>query len=249
MHAPAQSRIALGEAATMANASPVALARTHYFLDATLQNWPAATADAKNYGDEVVADKSVSPRYLAAKESVLVAPLRAEALARSGDFKSAQTSIDATPRDCYHCVRVRGLINALQKNETGAAFWFADAVKQAPSLPFAYADWGQMLMNEGDLDGAIAKFTLANQRGPHFADPLEMWGEALVAKNRSDLALVKFAEAEKYAPNWGRLHLKWGEALAYLGKTGEAKAQFAISAGLDLSPVDRTILKTWMART
>jgi tetratricopeptide (TPR) repeat protein len=104
-------------------------------------------------------------------------------------------------------------------------------------------------MAKGDLDGAIAKFKLANEKGPQFADPLEMWGEALILKNHSDLALAKFAEADKYAPHWGRLHLKWGEALAYLGKTSDAKAQFAIAAGLDLPPADRTTLKMWMARS
>ena len=91
-------------------------------------------------------------------------------------------------------------------------------------------------------DGAIAKFRRANQKGPHFADPLEGWGEALMAKNQSHLALAKFAEAEKYAPNWGRLHLKWGEALVYAGKRDEAKAQFARAAALDLTPSEKSEL-------
>ena len=47
---------------------------------------------------------------------------------------------------------------------------------------------------------AIAKFTLANQKGQHFADPLEGWSEALMAKNQSHLALAKFEEANKYDP-------------------------------------------------
>jgi len=96
-----------------------------------------------------------------------------------------------------------------------------------------------MLLVKGDADKAIAKFALAHQQGPHFADPLEMWGEALIAKNRSDLALAKFTEAEKYAPNWGRLHLKWAEALTYAGKKEEAKAQFALAGGLELSAPDK----------
>jgi len=100
-----------------------------------------------------------------------------------------------------------------------------------------------MLLTKGDLDGAIAKFTLANEKGSHFADPLEMWGEALIAKNRSDLALAKFAEADKYAPNWGRLHLKWGETLLYSGHPDEAKKQFARAAQLELSAKDRVELK------
>jgi len=86
------------------------------------------------------------------------------------------------------------------------------------------------------------KFTLANEKGPHFADPLEMWGEALIRKNRSDLALAKFAEAEKYAPNWGRLHLKWAEALLWTGDKSGAQKQFAIASGLDLAPSEKSEL-------
>jgi len=63
------------------------------------------------------------------------------------------------------------------------------------------ARWGQSLLERGDADGAIAKFTLANQKGPKFADPLEGWGEALIAKKQPDQALAKFTEADKYAPN------------------------------------------------
>ena len=73
----------------------------------------------------------------------------------------------------------------------------------APSIPFAYAEWGAMLMAKGDLDGAIAKFEIAHAKGPHFADPLEMWGEALIAKNRSDLALAKFEEASEIRAELG----------------------------------------------
>ena len=135
-----------------------------------------------------------------------------------GDTAAADAMIGRSPPDCNLCLRMRGRIRAVEKKWDAAAYWFARARAQAPSIPFAETDWGAMLMRKGDLDGAIAKFELANQKGPHFADPLEMWGEALIAKNRSDLALAKFEEANKYAPNWGRLHLKWGEALWWSGK-------------------------------
>ena len=106
-----------------------------------------------------------------------------------------------------------------------------------------------MLLHEGEYDAAIAKFTLANAKGPHFADPLEMWGEALMLKNRSDLAPAKFAEANKYTPNWGRLHLKWGEALVYAGKRDEAKKQFALASALDLSASEKSEMLKNMRRT
>ena len=171
-------------------------------------------------------------------------PLAAEALAREGDFKTAHALIDKTPADCDPCLRTRAKIDELEKNYGGADYWFELAVKAAPSIPFAYTEWGKALKERGDFTGAIAKFTIANQKGPHFADPLEMWGEVLIAQNRSDLAISKFKEAEKYAPNWGRLHLKWGEALSYLGKTADAQKQFARAAELDLTAAEKTQLAT-----
>ena len=169
-------------------------------------------------------------------------PYLAYAEAKLGDFAAAHAWIDKTPGDCDLCLRTHAKIDTAQRNYSGADLWFARAVHDAPSIPFAYADWGQALLDRSDADGAIAKFTLANQKGPHFADPLEMWGEALMAKNQSHLALAKFAEADKYAPNWGRLHLKWGEALTYAGKSDEAKVQFTRAAQLDLTPTDKAEL-------
>jgi tetratricopeptide (TPR) repeat protein len=137
---------------------------------------------------------------------------------------------------------MRGNIDALQGNWGGTQYWFARAVAASPSSVQAYADWGSMLLAHGQPDAAIAQFKLGNQKGPHFADPLEGWGEALMAKNQSHLALAKFAEANKYAPNWGRLHLKWGEALAYAGKSDQAKAQFTRATQLDLTPSEKSEL-------
>ena len=169
-------------------------------------------------------------------------PWVALAQAKTGDIKAAWAAIGKTPLDCYLCLRVRGQIVGMQKNWSEVDRWFARAVALAPSIPFAYTDWGAMLLAKGDLDGAISKFTLANQKGPHFADPLEMWGEALMLRNRSDLALVKFAEAAKYAPNWGRLHLKWGNALFYAGRKDEAQKQLAVAATLGLSQTEKSEL-------
>ena len=121
--------------------------------------------------------------------------------------------------------------------------WFGEAVRQGPSLPFGYSEWGQALLAKGDVGRAIAKLSLAHDKGPHFADPLEMWGEALAAKGEPGNALEKFVEADRYAPNWGRLHLKWGEALAKFGDGDGAKTQFAIARGLELTAAERAELR------
>ena len=236
-----QSRADLTTALATGNVSPAILSRTRTIMDIAVGNWPAAVIDAKAYGDALLADGR-NPRFAMLHYLTLAAPLRADALAQNSDFGDAQKIIDATARDCYHCVRTRGVIDAQQKNWSGGASWFAEAVRQGPSLPFAYLDWGKMLLHEGDLEGAIAKFAIANEKGPHFADPLEMWGEALMLKNRSDLSLAKFDDANKYAPNWGRLHLEWAKALFYAGRKDEARKQFGIASTLDLSQTDKAAL-------
>ena len=159
-----------------------------------------------------------------------------------GKIADAEKHITATPADCYDCLIARARIAEVQGQHGRADYWFARAIDGQKSIPFAYAYWGQALLERGNPDGAIAKFTLASQKGPHFADPLELWGEALMKKNRSDLALAKFEDAEKYAPNWGRLHLEWGEALGYAGKKNEAQKQYALAAGLDLSSANKAEL-------
>jgi Tfp pilus assembly protein PilF len=209
-------------------------------VEAALEHWPAVIAL------EPVAEKAVLRVEqfgdVGALFGTSLRPQLALAKTRLGDVAGAQATIAATPGDCYNCVRYRGLIAATAKQWGRADYWFARAVHDAPSIPFGYTDWGQTLLERGKPDEAIEKFKIANQKGPHFADPLEGWGEALMAKNQSHLALVKFKEAEKYAPNWGRLHLKWGEALGYAGKLAEAKQQFARTAQLDLMPSEKAEL-------
>ena len=50
-----------------------------------------------------------------------------------------------------------------------------------------------------------AKLKDANQRGPHWADPLKAWGDVLVKQGKTKEALAKYDEALKYAPNWKQL--------------------------------------------
>jgi tetratricopeptide (TPR) repeat protein len=214
----------------------VAQAITMLHVAAALEDWHATLA----LGPAV--DKALAlPGYTDVPliTATQLRPLLALARAGSGDMAGAQALIATTPGDCYDCVRTRGKIAAASKQWGRADYWFARAAHQAPSIPFADTDWGNSLLQRGQPDAAIEKFKLAGQKGAHFADPLEGWGEALMAKNQSHLALAKFAEADKFAPNWGRLHLKWGEALGYAGKKDEAQKQYALAAGLDLTPGEK----------
>src|SRR5439155_6738354 len=114
-------------------------------------------------------------------------PVLAVAEAGLGRFAAAEKRIAATPADCYDCLLARARIAEMQRQSARADRWFARAAAQGPSLPFADLAWGLALLGRGQPDRAIEKFKQANEKGPHFADPLEGWGEALMAKNQSHL--------------------------------------------------------------
>ncbi len=198
--------------------------------DAALEDWPAVLvsepAAEKIYLKEAPGfdNKNFFARSLR--------PMLALAKVMTGDIAGDEALAAAFPADCYDCLRARGRIAAARKQAERADMWFARAVAFAPSVPLAYAEWGKALLERGQPDASIEKFTLANQKSPKFADPLAYWGEALMAKNQSHLALEKFAAAEKFAPNWKRLHRKWGEALTYLGNKDEAAKHFTKAAAL-----------------
>jgi tetratricopeptide (TPR) repeat protein len=234
----------IADARVFGDGDPGYFARSLYYLHSARGEWQAATRDARSFDDALAADKTESPRYQALRARTQGAPLLAKALASSGDAAGAEQVIASTPLDCYACLRARGDVAAALKDWKAAGAWYSRARNAAPSIPFAYADWGEMLLVKGDYDGAMAKFREANLKGPHFADPLEAWGEALMQKNRSDLAIAKFEEASRYAPNWGQLHLKWGEALWWSGDRDAARRQFDIAATLGMSLADTRALES-----
>jgi tetratricopeptide (TPR) repeat protein len=151
-----------------------------YWIAATTNDWPAAVADARTC-DAWLDAHTPANKLFGRLRAVWIEPLEALAMAKAGDVARAETLVSATPLDCYLCVRVRGRIAAIKQDWTAAERWFAEAARQAPSLPFAFSEWGEMCLAKGDIDGAIARFEAAHQRSPNFADAL------------------------KYAPNWKEL--------------------------------------------
>jgi tetratricopeptide (TPR) repeat protein len=139
-------------------------------------------------------------------------------------------------------VRVRGQIAALRSDAAASDRWFAQAVRLAPSYPLAELEWAEALLARGDVDGAIAKLTIAHEKGPRFADPLELWGEALLKKGDAAGAVTRFEEADAYAPHWAHNHLRWGQTLAVIGKDAKASAQFAAARNLEMSAADAQVI-------
>ena len=214
-----------------------------YWMFAEQAQWNQALADARAFDATLEAGKAQRPVY-GLMQQVLSRPLEARALAHMGDVAGAQALIERTPLDCYPCLRARGEVATQAHDWPAAERWFAQAQRQAPSLPLAYAEWGRMRLAKGDPDGAIALLRIAAAKAPRFADPPLIWGEALMAKGDLEGASRKFAEAGKLAPNWGRDHLKAGEALMRLGRAEAARTELRAASRLDLTPAERTELGT-----
>ncbi|MCU1386562.1 MAG: hypothetical protein JWL71_5259, partial [Acidobacteria bacterium] len=165
LHDSLLSRALVADAVAAGSMDPVQRQRSRYFAAAAAQDWPAAVASARAYGS-ASHDGTAAARLRNLMAATRAAPLLAYALAQAGDFAAAHRAIDATPADCYQCLRMRGNVDALQKNRDGAQYWFARAVAAAPSLPAAYADWGTMLLAKGDAAGAGEKFAEAAKLAP-----------------------------------------------------------------------------------
>ena len=209
LHDVAGARLRLAQGLAVGSDDPSVILETRYAIDAANGDWTTAAVDASSLVDGAEQDqaKARTPGEKAGAlqhETISYRPKLAEARASLGDMAAANAAISLTPMDCYDCLRIRGRIAALQHDWPTAQRWFAEAARQAPSLPFAYTDWGEMLLARGDTDGAIAKLQQAHAKGPSFADPLELWGEALMRKGDFQGAAGKFSEASRIAPRWDR---------------------------------------------
>ncbi len=203
---------------------------------ANLDQWPQALAALEAFEAEVA---PTLPLRASAARATFVWPRLAYARARTGDLAGAQALIAATPLDCYLCVRERARIAELAGDRAAADRWSAEARRQGPSLPFAFAERGQMLMARGDIAGAIDFYEQAVERGPRWADPQKYWGDALMAQGDEAGAIRKYRAAADRAPRWGALHLAWGRALEAQGRREQAREKYEQASRLDLSATDR----------
>jgi tetratricopeptide (TPR) repeat protein len=246
MHDGAAAQADIDQAIVIGGPSSDTIANAQLTRLERLGDWAAAATMAQSTAEAVQGALAGMPPSVRGqtrtRHAVELLPRLARAQALSGHADAGAATIGQTPTDCYLCVRVRAQVAQAQGQTAEADRWFAEAVRQGPSLPDGYLDWGMAKLGRRDITGAIALFQTASQKGPRYADPLERWGEALLAEGDTGGAAAKFAAAAGIAPNWGRLHLKWAEALAKAGKAAEAQAQKQAAAGLDLTAAERSEL-------
>ena len=203
--------------------------------------WPQALAELQVW-EGIVSQPDHIPQI-----PMLIWPRMAEVMARMGRLDEAVALVGRTPTNCYACLTARARIAELAGDRAAADRWSAEARRQGPSLPFAFAEHGQMLMARGDIAGAIDFYEQAIERGPRWADPQKYWGDALLAQSDAAGAIRKYRAAADRAPRWGALHLAWGRALEAQGKSDQAREKYTEAARMDLSAADRAEVKRRLA--
>ncbi|GAA4717497.1 hypothetical protein H9L13_07070 [Sphingomonas lutea] len=133
-------------------------------------------------------------------------PVQVEALVMLKRADEAAALAGRMPRDCYNCVRARGMAARAMGEAAAAQRWFAEAVRQGPRLPAAYVDWGRLLSQHRRWASAEQRFARAAELSPNWADPLKYWGDALAAQGKRDAAQAKYDAALKLAPRWAELN-------------------------------------------
>ncbi|RYF93173.1 MAG: hypothetical protein EON95_09840 [Caulobacteraceae bacterium] len=214
-----------------------------YDIAAALDDWAAAR-------DSIQKTIAALPpgRFWEAVRDVHMRPRLGVALARTGDIEGARRAVAGLAGDCYPCLLARARIESLA-NAASADLWFSRAVAQAPSIPFAYAEWGRARAAAGDRQGAIALYRKAAARGPRWADPLAYWGDALAASRDCRAALGKYRAAADRAPRWGYLQLAMGRCHDALRRPDQAAGHYRQALGLGLSAADRREAGERLSRT
>ncbi len=184
----------------------------------------------------------VPPGHVRAIDPTLRWPWQAWLAAREDRVDAAREIAGRTPLDCYLCLRMRGRIEMLAGQPAAADRWFAEAVRQGPSLADAELEWAQAKLARGDRAGALALAREAVRKAPNWADPRKLEGDLLALAGDDAGALRSYATAAKLAPRWGALHTAWGAALARRGELAAARARWTAAARMDLNPAERAEL-------
>lgn len=183
-----------------------------YIAPLRLIAWPVADLDlSREDWAGAAADLAAAKAWLAAHASTAqdlvrthVDPALARALAHLGRFAEADALLAPTPLDCDPCLLARGQTAALEGKSQLADAWFARAVARTPSLPRALEQWGEALLDRGDVRGAEEKAAAAERLGPNSANARDLRARALLKLGRKDEAVRELEAAVRLAPAWNQ---------------------------------------------
>jgi len=113
------------------------------------------------------------------------------------------------------------------------ALW-SDTMQVSPRSSIAQVNVGNALMDQGQVDEALAHFQKAVKINPAYAEAHYDLGNVLYGKGQVDEALVHYQRAVDLKPGFALAHYNLGMMLLQKGRVDEAIAQFQMD--LEIHP-------------
>jgi len=107
-------------------------------------------------------------------------------------------------------------------------------IGQNPNSFMAHNNLGNVFLQQGRADDAIAQFQKAREIQPDQANAYYNLGNALLQKGRLDEAVVQFQTALKIEPGYAKAHNNLANTLLQQGRVDEAIAHF--QTALNIQP-------------
>ncbi len=110
---------------------------------------------------------------------------------------------------------------------------YAQAASLAPNHARLYVAWGQVFLEEGRLDPALARFQQAVDLDATDGLAFRLIGDVKLAQGQPEMALEAYQEAVHWSPDTALAHLGLARTYAALGHPDAAQAALARALALD----------------
>ncbi len=119
----------------------------------------------------------------------------------------------------------------------GVSLW-SQVLRVEPSSSRGNNNFGNLLMQRGDVDGAFAHYAAAVAANPRYAEAHDNLGVAYTRKDSLAAAVAHYRLALESDPRHASAHVNWGVALSRQGDVEDAIAHYRAALAIDPSLAD-----------
>jgi tetratricopeptide (TPR) repeat protein len=117
--------------------------------------------------------------------------------------------------------------------ESDETLW-TDTLARNPGSWVAHNNLGNVLLQKGDVDEAMAEFQKSLDINPHYAESFYNFGNAFIQKGQLDEAILQYEMALEISPNYAQAHNNLANALFQKGDLDKAVIEYG--KALEINP-------------